>query len=84
MLYIGNNVIVDKPILFNCSRTMGDRLCIVQNHACIRKKLICIVYCEYTCGLFVLYFLRNARNYSKTTTKRFKKKQHKNVNAKRF
>lgn len=37
IVYSGNNVIVDKPIVLNSSCNVGDRSCNVRDRACIRK-----------------------------------------------
>lgn len=55
MNYLGATVptVVDKPIVLNSSRTVGDRLCNVRDLVCIRKIGLRFFFRAWSCGLIV-------------------------------
>lgn len=60
--YSGNNVLVNKPILFNCSCTVGDRSSNMRNRTCIGQIILLFWPCSIVfCNFFTEFILKQRR-----------------------
>lgn len=56
------NVLVNKPILFNCSCTVGDRLSNMRNRTCIGQIILHFWPCSIVfCNFFTEFILKQRR-----------------------